>query len=133
MRGEAHVVENGIEKVAGTVACKRPAGAVGAVRTRSQPHDQHPGILIAERRNWLGPINPIPIGAALAGGDPFAILSQTAAAVTPNDSLVEKNERTGAGRYRTRIGRRQSAGASWVRWGMELIPDCKALRKDGVR
>jgi hypothetical protein len=83
-------VKNGIQEVAGTVAGKGAASAIGAVRPRRQPEYQYAGLFIAERWNRFSPINPIPISAALAGGDLFAILPQPCAAVTADDILVEK-------------------------------------------
>jgi hypothetical protein len=83
-------VKNGIQEVAGSVAGEGPTGAIGAVRTRRQPEYKHAGLFIAERWNRFSPINPIPISAALAGGDLFAILPQPGAAMTADDILVEK-------------------------------------------
>ena len=137
LRGKTGIVENGIQKVAGAVAGKGPAGPVGTVRARSQAQDQQTGLLVAKRRNWLGPVNPVPVGTALAGGDLFAILPQAAAALTADDFLVEENQRTEIGGGRARIGRRHTRASSrrtGVRSrGMVLIPDCKAQLKDGVR
>src|SRR5271156_3475530 len=106
LRGEAGVVEDRIEKVAGTVAGKGAARAIGAVGARSQPQDQHPSFFITEGRDRLGPINPIAVSTTLAGGYFLAILAQTGAALAADHVLVEKNQR--AGRGRARLRRRQT-------------------------
>jgi hypothetical protein len=91
LRGETGVVEDGIEKVAGTVAGKGAASAIGAVGSRSQPQDQDTSFFITEGRDGLSPINPIAVSTTLAGGYFLAILAQTGASLAADNALVEKN------------------------------------------
>ena len=49
-------VQRRVQHVAGGVAGEHPPGAVGAVRGRGQPHEQHVGVGVAERRPGPAPV-----------------------------------------------------------------------------
>src|ERR1700733_7396395 len=54
---EAEFLERGVEEVAGIIARKRPAGAVGAAQPRSEPDNQQPRVRGTER--WHRSVEPM--------------------------------------------------------------------------
>ena len=100
LRGEARLVEHGIEKVAGAVAGEGPTGAVGAVRARRESQDEDTGRGIAKAGHGTAPIGLVAIGAAAGAGHLGAPGAETRAALAGNDAGIQRVQR---GRGRTRI------------------------------
>jgi hypothetical protein len=79
-------------ELAGSIAGKRPSSAVGAVRARSQSHDQHPRLRIAEARDGLAPVLVVAISPALLARNLLAVDDEARAAGAGDDFAVEDGE-----------------------------------------
>ena len=62
--GQAELVEDGVHEVAGAVAGKGAAGAVGSVGAWCEAHDEDAGVGIAESGNRFRPVFLVAIGFA---------------------------------------------------------------------
>jgi hypothetical protein len=80
--GETGLVEDLVKDVAGTVAGEHAAGAVGAVRARSESQDEDAGGGVAE--GWYGesPVGLVTVGAAFELRYLCRMLAQAGAAST---------------------------------------------------
>ena len=89
LRSESSLVQHPIEKMAGTVAGKGPAGAIRSVCPWRQAEDQHASIRIAPTRNRLGPIFKIPICAALLNTYLSAVRNEARTARAGDNFLIQ--------------------------------------------
>src|SRR5579863_3699956 len=87
--GESGFVKNGIHEVPRGIAGERPAGAVRAMRARSEAENKNAGIGIAEAWHWLAPILPIKVGAALLAGDHFPVLNKARTKTARDDFSIQ--------------------------------------------
>ncbi len=60
LRGKSRLVQQRVEKVAGTVAGEGPSRPIRSVRSGRQPDEQHPRRRIAKRGNRPAPVGPLP-------------------------------------------------------------------------
>lgn len=85
--GEAELMEDGEEEVAGAIAGKGPPGAVGAVRSGSEAEKEDARAGIAEAGNGLGPVRLVEVGAAAGFAERDAVRAQAGAALAADDLL----------------------------------------------
>ncbi len=78
-----------LHEVAGGVAGKGAAGAIGAVRAGSESEHEDAGMGIAESGNGLSPVLVVAVSAALLAGNLLAILDQTRAERAGNDFRIQ--------------------------------------------
>jgi hypothetical protein len=77
---------------AGAITGEDAARAIGAVRRRSEPHDEEACARIAEAGDRPGPVGVAAIGPSLLDGDAAAISPQARTAFTRRDLLVDDGE-----------------------------------------
>ena len=102
MRGEARFVQDRIEEVAGAVACKRPASAIGAVCARGKPERKDTRLGITEGWYRSSPIFPIGVGATSHARDLNAMVAQTRTEFAGYYLCIQRRERfrgSGHGNY----------------------------------
>ncbi len=93
--GEAGAVKGGEEKIAGAVAGKNAAGAVGTVSAGGQSDDPDAGGGIAEAGDGFAPVFLGRIGAAFFNGDGLTIGAQASAALAGRDLGGQLRQRAG--------------------------------------
>src|SRR5262245_31009171 len=76
LRSDTNLVQHRIHKIARTIACERPARAVGTMRARRQAQNQDARIGIAEPRHRLAPILPIQIRSPFFTGNLAAVVNE---------------------------------------------------------
>src|SRR6266852_9988943 len=79
LTSKSRFMQHRIHEVAGGVAGKGAAGAIGAVRAGSESEHEDAGMGIAESGNGLSPVLVVAVSAALLAGNLLAILDQTRA------------------------------------------------------
>lgn len=87
--GQPGAVEGSIEKIAAAVASEYAAGAIGAVRARSQADDPDGGIQIAKSGHRPGPVGLLGIRAPPGYANLLAVLAQTHAFFARFNPLVQ--------------------------------------------
>src|ERR1022692_4334369 len=87
--GESGFIEHREHEFAGGIPREGASGAVGAMRTGSQTHDEYARSGIAETGHGLAPVLAVAISAALLAGHLLAIDDQARAASAGNDFPVE--------------------------------------------
>lgn len=85
---QAELVQDRIHKVAGAVASKGPACAIGSVGAGREAKNQNAGARIAKAGNRTGPVGLIKIGATSGLSNTSAILAKPGAAFTGDDGVV---------------------------------------------
>ena len=86
--GEAEFVEDGIHEVAGAVAGKGTAGAVGSVGSGSKAEDKDAGAGVAEARYGASPVGLVLVGAAPGFADAAAVVAQAGATLAGGDGFL---------------------------------------------
>jgi hypothetical protein len=86
--GQAEFMQDGIHEITGAVAGKGPAGAVCPVRPWSKAENEDPSAWVAKTWNGACPVGLILVGAALGFADTAAVVTQTGAALTCGDGMV---------------------------------------------
>ena len=90
LAGEAGVVHGAIEKIAGAVAGKHSAGAIGPVGSRRQADNQQAGIVAgAEVGHGFTVIGPVAEGGPLLPGDAAAVFAQAGTFLAGNDPPIQ--------------------------------------------
>jgi len=87
--GEASLVKDAVEDIAGAVAREHAAGAVGAVGSGGQAEDKDAGVGIAEGGNGASPVGLVAVGAALEFRNFRSVRAEAGAAATVYDFLLE--------------------------------------------
>ena len=90
--GEAGAVQGGEQEVAGAVAREHATRAVGAVRGRGEPEDQHARGRVAEAGDRAAPVRPVAERGALLARDRLAPLDQPRAGAAGGDLRLEGGE-----------------------------------------
>jgi hypothetical protein len=122
-------VEDGIHEVAGTVAGKGAASAVGAVGSRGQAEDENAGAGIAEAGHGAGPVDVILVGAAAGFADAATIFAQAGAEFAAEDRLTDAVQiRRGRWKLSQNPGQ---WNLGWDATGWE-DPDCADTRNGAV-
>jgi hypothetical protein len=79
LRRKVSLIKGTVQEVAGAIAGKDAAGAIGAMGTRSEPDEQEPRLGISKTWHWASPIFPIEVSTALDLGDLLAVSDQARA------------------------------------------------------
>jgi hypothetical protein len=87
--GESLCMHGGKEEIAGTVARKHSAGAVGPVSRGGEADDEQPGLGRSEVGNGFAPLDLVAERGAFFLGDRPAIFPQPRAALALDDRLLE--------------------------------------------
>ena len=87
--GQAELVEDRVHEVAGAVAGKWPAGAVGSVGARSEAHDEDAGVGVAESGHRFGPVLLVAIGFATSLADAANVGDEAGTASALCDGLLD--------------------------------------------
>ena len=90
LRGEASVVENAIQQVAGAVTGENTTRAIGSVGGGRESQYQQLRIGVAERRDGLTPVVPITIGAPFDLRDLRAVGVESGTAPARDDFLLQE-------------------------------------------
>jgi hypothetical protein len=93
MGGEAGLMQDRKEKVAGPVTGKGAASAIGAMGARCKPERKDSRLRVAEGRNRSSPIFPIDVGAPTHARDLNAMRSKAWTAFAGDDLSIEIRER----------------------------------------
>jgi hypothetical protein len=81
-------VEDWVHEVAGAIAGKGAAGAVGSVGPGSQAKDEDAGFRITEAGDRASPIGLVEVGAAPGFADATAVVAKAGATFARDDGVV---------------------------------------------
>lgn len=101
--GEPDVVERSVKNVPGTITGEHPAGAVGAMRGRSQTHHRDRRVRRSETGNRPAPIGFVAKRRAFGPRYLLTPVDQPRATRTPGHELVEFGQVPGSGSHRRGI------------------------------
>jgi hypothetical protein len=87
--GEAGLVKDAVQDVAGAVAGEHASGPVGAVGAGGEAEDEYAGVGISEGGNGASPVCLVSVGAALEFRDFRSVCAEAGAAATVYDFLLE--------------------------------------------
>ena len=85
-------MEDGVHEVAGAVAGKGAAGAVGSMGAGREAHDEDAGVGIAESRNGFGPVFLVAIGFAARLADATNVGDESGTTGAVRDVLLKLAE-----------------------------------------
>ena len=92
--GEPGTVHCGEEEVAGTVAGEHATGAVRAVCSGREPHDEDTRVRVAEAGDWAAPVVRVAEAGDFLARDVLAPRDEAGAGDTADDVSVQEGERT---------------------------------------
>jgi len=89
LRGEAKFMQDGVHEVAGAVASKGAAGAVGSVGTGSEAEDEDAGARVAKAGDRTRPVILILVGAAAGFPNAGAVFAEAGTEFAGDDRVAD--------------------------------------------
>ena len=106
LRGEARLVQHGIEEMPGTIASEWAASAIGSVGARSETKRQDARAGIPERRYRPAPVLPVRVSAATHSSNFSAVGAKPLTSIASDDAGIEGFKCAQGGSHESILGDR---------------------------